>query len=408
MIKSERLLKSIGRSTVPNGWKWKRIDECFDIIKRRNDNNCENVLTISSISGFVNQKERFSKVIAGENLKKYTLLRKGEFSYNKGNSKTFPCGCIFLLEDYEEAAIPNVYISFKNKDEISNKFYRYYFQNKLLDGQLKRLINTGVRNDGLLNINTDEFCGVYILVPPIKEQEKIAEILSTWDLAIEKQERLIEKKKELKKGLMQRLLSEEIRFNEYCDVWREYKLKDIGDIITGGTPDTSIDKYYGDEYIWVTPSDITDRKYIDKSARMLSKEGLSKIRKIKKDSLLITCIASIGKNAVLRQDGGCNQQINALTTYNGFDVEFLYYLICYKENYIKMFAGKSATQIINKDTLGSLKFKIPSYNEQRKIAEILALTDKEIELLQKELEALKLQKKGLMQRLLTGEVRVKV
>ncbi len=392
-MKSERMLKTIGISSVPEGWAWKRIDECFDIIKRRNDNNSENVLTISSLSGFVNQKERFSKVIAGENLKKYTLLRKGEFSYNKGNSKTFPCGCIFLLEDYEEAAVPNVYISFKSKNEISNRFYRYYFQNRLLDGQLKRLINTGVRNDGLLNINTDEFCSVYILVPSIKEQEKIAEIILSWDLAIEKQEQLIEKKKEFKKGLLQRLLSREVRFKEFKDEWISVKLKELAEIYQPKT---------------ITSSDLKTSGFPVYGANGVI--GYYDKYNHEKEQIAITCRgSSCGTvNMTVKKAWITGNSMVVNVDNNNFINKLFMYYCCKNEDFSKIISGSGQPQI-TRNPLANYIISIPqNLEEQLKISGVLESADKEIELLEKELEALKLQKKGLMQRLLTGEVRVKV
>ena len=392
-MKSKRMLKTIGISSVPKGWEWKRIDECFDIIKRKNDNNSENVLTISSLSGFVNQKERFSKVIAGENLKKYTLLRKGEFSYNKGNSKTFPCGCIFLLKDYEEAAIPNVYISFKGKENIYNEFYEYYFQNKLLDGQLRRLINTGVRNDGLLNINTNEFSEVYILVPPIEEQEKIAEILSTLDLAIDKQQQLLEKKKEFNKGLMQRLLSGEVRYKVFNEIWKTVKLKDIAEIYQPKT---------------ITSTELKDDGFPVYGANGVI--GYYDEYNHQTKQIAITCRGSNCGNVNLTKEKSWitgNSMVVNVDNNEYVDKMFLYYY-CKNTNFSKIISGSGQPQI-TRGPLANYAINIPEdLNEQKKIAEVLKTADKEMELLEKELEALKLQKKGLMQRLLTGEVRVKV
>lgn len=121
--------------------------------------------------GFVQQKDKFSRIIAGQNLKRYILLKKGEFAYNKGNSKTYPQGCVYMLEDFDEAAVPNVYFCFRPRNSgINGKFYKFYFENGLLNHQLQNVINTGVRNDGLLNLNPDDFFNIRIKVPSISEQ----------------------------------------------------------------------------------------------------------------------------------------------------------------------------------------------------------------------------------------------
>ncbi len=248
-----------------------------------------------------------------------------------------------------------------------------------------------------------------ILIPVIceEEQQKIAQILSAWDQAIELKEKLIEVMNEQKKGLMQRLLTGEVRLSGFDGEWEEVRLKEVGEIVTGTTPSTKIKEYYeGGIYPWITPTDITKNKYISASERNLTETGLKIGRFLPAGSLLITCIASIGKNVILTVDGSCNQQINGIIANENYLNEFLYYLIGFSTNYIKSYAGKSATEIINKKTFENLKFKIPPLQEQKAIAQVLSTADKEIDLLKDELEQLKLQKKGLMQLLLTGIIRV--
>jgi type I restriction enzyme S subunit len=248
-----------------------------------------------------------------------------------------------------------------------------------------------------------------LLIPNFRksEQEKIAQILSTWNKAIELKEKLIEEKKKQKRGLMQKISTGKIRLPGFNGEWKKVKLKNTGVIVTGTTPSTKIKEYYENGvYPWVTPTDITEKKYISKTERYLTYKGLKVGRFLPAGSLLVTCIASIGKNAILTTDGSCNQQINAILPSKNHSNEFLYYLISYRVDYIKSYAGTSATQIINKSTFENLKFFIPSLPEQKAIAKVLSTADREIDLLTQELEQLKLQKKGLMQLLLTGIVRV--
>lgn len=206
---------------------------------------------------------------------------------------------------------------------------------------------------------------------------------------------------------MQNLLTGKIRLKGFDGEWKKYEVGNCGEITTGSTPPTKEIENYGDEFVWVTPSDIDDKVFISSSARLLSKIGMNKSRKLKKGTVLVTCIASIGKNAILNCNGSCNQQINAVELNDSFNNVFFYYLICYNEPTIKKFAGKSATQIISKEKFSNLVFKFPKLEEQTAIAEILSHQDKEIELLEKELELQKQKKKALMQLLLTGKVRCK-
>lgn len=393
---------------IPDDWEVRKLKEVSKRVQRRNDCKPYEVLTISSIGGFLNQTERFSKVIAGKNIAKYILLKKNEFAYNKGNSKTYPFGCIFRLEDYEKALVPNVYYCFEIVNGIS-EFYKHYFIAGKLNRQLSRVINTGVRNDGLLNLNVGDFFDAYVPAPPLEEQKKIATILSNWDKAIELKERLIELKKEQKKGLMQKLLTGEVRIPGFKGEWKEVQIKDMSKVVTGNTPSTKNNDFYENGiYPWITPSDINDSKYISQSERRLTEKGLDKGRFLPKGTLLVTCIASIGKNAILTRDGSCNQQINAILPSDLHSNEFLYYKLELEVKKMERLAGKTATPIINKNTFEKYKLLIPTLDEQNAIAELLSKFDKSIELSIKELEQLKLQKKGLMQLLLTGKVRVKV
>lgn len=154
-------------------WEQRKLGEiCLRV--QGNDGRMElPTLTISAGNGWMRQEDRFSGNIAGKELKNYTLLRKGELSYNHGNSKLAKYGAVFSLQTYEEALVPRVYHSFKvikgNAD-----FVEYYFATKLLDRELGKLISSGARMDGLLNIGYDEFMGIPLMVPTTEEQMKIA------------------------------------------------------------------------------------------------------------------------------------------------------------------------------------------------------------------------------------------
>lgn len=131
------------------------------------------ILTISAANGWMKQEDRFSGNIAGKEQKNYTLLHKGELSYNHGNSKLAKYGTVFSLQTYEEALVPRVYHSFRI--EVGNAdFLEYYFATKLPDRELSQLISSGARMDGLLNIGYYEFMGVKMMFPSTEEQNYVA------------------------------------------------------------------------------------------------------------------------------------------------------------------------------------------------------------------------------------------
>ncbi|ASW42859.1 restriction endonuclease subunit S [Clostridium isatidis] len=253
-----------------------------------------------------------------------------------------------------------------------------------------------------------------ILVPTNKEQEKIAEILSTWDLAIEKQEQLIEKKKEFKKGLMQRLLSGEVRFKEFNDDW---KFVSLGTIFERITQKNNINCT---NVLTISAQNglVNQEDYFNKSVSSKDLSGYYLLNK---------------RDFAYNKSYSKGYPLGAIKRLNNYDegvVSPLYICFrakekistCFYEQYFESgFLNKEIFKIAQEgarnhgllnisvtEFFKDIKIAKPSLEEQDKIAEVLIQADKEIELLQKELEALKLQKKGLMQRLLTGEVRVRI
>jgi len=188
--------------------------------------------------------------------------------------------------------------------------------------------------------------------------------------------------------------------------WEVRQIKDFGKVITGSTPPTKDNSYYNGEFPWVTPTDINGEKYIDSTLKQLTKKGLEKSRILPEDSVLVTCIASIGKNCILKSKGSCNQQINAIVVNSKNNFEFLYYVISHNTDRMKVFAGQTATQIINKTTFEKFTIASPQLNEQTAIANILSTSDKAIETTETLITLKEQKKKWLMQNLLTGKVRL--
>ena len=189
-------------------WKEMKMKDVFEEITEINDGgDSHSIMTISSKLGLVSQEDKFDRVIAGDSLKKYTQIKKGDFAYNKGNSKTYKMGCVFQLEEKESALVPFVYICFHPSEIICSAFYKQWFIAHGLDRQLQKIISSGARGDGLLNVNTDDFFKLKISVPPIEEQTAIAQVLQAADKEIQLLKTKCNKLKEQKKGLMQVLLT---------------------------------------------------------------------------------------------------------------------------------------------------------------------------------------------------------
>lgn len=189
-------------------WKDEKLGKLFTHIKDINDGgDAHSIMTISSKLGLISQEDKFDRVIAGDSLKKYTQLKKNDFAYNKGNSKSYQMGCIYQLEETPSALVPFVYICFSPTKLIDPKFYKHWFLGHGLDRQLKKIITSGARGDGLLNVNVHDFFKLRTVFPPLEEQTAIANVLQAADKEIQLLKTKTEKLREQKKGMMQQLLT---------------------------------------------------------------------------------------------------------------------------------------------------------------------------------------------------------
>ena len=254
-------------------------------------------------------------------------------------------------------------------------------------------------------VNSSDIRSLKLDLPPLPEQNRIVLVLETWDKAIEKLAKKIEVKKNIKKGLMQRLLTGELRLPGFSEAWQVVKLGEVGEIVTGNTPPMKELENYNGSYCWATAEDFNS-KYIFNTAVKLTEQGKSKSRFLPAGSILVTCIASIGKNALAGVPLATNQQINAVVVNDKNDKEFIYYLIENSKKLLINSAGAGAMPILNKSEFSRLKIKIPKIKkEQTTISNILVTADKEIESLEQKLKVLKEQKKYLLNNLITGAIR---
>ena len=189
--------------------------------------------------------------------------------------------------------------------------------------------------------------------------------------------------------------------------WEVKRIRDIGQVITGNTPTTLDKDNYGDEYLFVSPVDLSDSKYIMHTEKKLSSKGYDLSRKLPTGTVLFTCIGStIGKMGMTVFPLACNQQINAIICHDAVYNEFLFYALSNRAKRIRLIAGEQAVPIINKSDFENCRLPLPPLPEQKEIAEILSTWDKAIEKQTQLIEKLELRKKGLMQQLLTGKCRL--
>ena len=202
--KNGQLYPEVRFPEFTDAWEQRKLGDICSRVQGNDGRMNLPTLTISAANGWMNQEERFSGNIAGKEQKNYTLLHKGELSYNHGNSKLAKYGTVFSLQTYEEALVPRVYHSFRVENGSAD-FLEYYFATKLPDRELGRLISSGARMDGLLNIGYYEFMGIQMMFPTIAEQNQIAGYFRCLDTLITLHQRELDHLKLLKKGMLQQM-----------------------------------------------------------------------------------------------------------------------------------------------------------------------------------------------------------
>lgn len=371
-------------------WEEKKLNEIAVRVTRKNKDNVTDIpLTISSADGLIDQRNFFNKVVASKDMSGYYLLKNGEFAYNKSYSKGYDFGSIKRLDLYDEGALSTLYICFAlNKNENSD-FYQKYFDSLSWYPELQKICAEGARNHGLLNVPTNDFFQLKLCVPSSdKEQQKIAEFLSTIDTVIEKQKETVSSWEERKKGVMQKLFNQEVRFKDddgsefpeweekhFSEMYKsipnkqyqistkeykkcgKYKVIDQGkDFIAGYYDDKS--KVYGSVPIIVYGDHTTVVKYLDEPF-VIGADGTKLLDKIS----------------------------------NNFDIKFLYFALNF--NNVKQMGYKR-----HFSALKEISFTIPfSLAEQQKIADCLSTLDEVIEKQKATLAAWEKLKKGLLQQM---------
>lgn len=401
---------------IPEDWEVVKLGNIATEINDKVGTKQRTPMSLSAGKGFVAQAKKFGKDIAGKQYAQYTCLPPRTFAYNKGNSLKYPQGCIYQQPFNEEVAVPNVFICFAlDKKRCNNNFYEQLFKNNAQGKELFKYINSGVRNDGLLNLNDNNFFKIKLVLPPLNEQEKIAEILSAWDDGIETLEKLIEQKEIFHKALMKNLLIGKIRLSGYNSKWTHSKFNSIFERITRKNEELNsniltISAQNG----LISQKDFYNKRIasVDTSKYILLKNGEFAYNKSYSNGYPLGAIKRLDlyEKGVVSSLYICFKLNNSD---NCSDFWKYYFEAGMLNREIKMIAQEGARNhgllnMATEDFFNMLLYHPKDSKEQQKIAEILNKSDKEIQLLNSKLEKLKEQKKGLMQKLLTGQIRVKV
>ncbi|MGU8806249.1 restriction endonuclease subunit S [Clostridium perfringens] len=416
---------------IPNDWSIKKIGDLIQCMKSGLSRNLkEDDIGIPCIrsNNIINSK------ICGDELKYWYLeddkganirdyiLNDGDILINFINSTSqIGKGCIY--KDIGRPAIytTNIFRVQMEKKVMNNLYFNYFIQTEFYKKEIVLITKLAINQ---ASFTTGDFKNIKLVVPTIKEQEKIAEILSTVDEQIENTEKLIKKNQEFKKGLMQQLLTKgightEFKKTELGDIPKEWEIKNLDEISILIDGDRS-NKYPGEKDIvengilFLSTQNIVNSKINYDNCKFISQEKFNELSKgkLKKDDLVITLRGSIGNVAKFNGDvyntGFINAQIMIIRSKNINSNYLSNYLIsdCSQKQIIKISSGSAQPQLTKRE-LKKIKVIIPSEKEQKKISVILSILDKKLEEYKNKKEKLELLKKGLMQQLLNGNLRVK-
>ena len=341
-----------------------------------------------------------------KDIQKYSLV-KGDVLFNRTNSADLVGKTSLYRGEY-----PAIYAGYLIKLNYDRKKVVGEYLNYILNTQEAKEYCLAVKTDGVSqsNINAQKICAFLFHLPPFEEQKKISEFLSDVDNLISSLQKLIEKKKAIKQGAMQELLTGKKRLPGFSGEWSKQQLGDICNIVNGGTPSTSIAEFWNGKILWCTPTDITScsTKYIYTTESKITESGLkaSSATLLPKGALLLCSRATIGEVRIAGNTICTNQGFKSLVVHQNISNEWLYYMVhVLKFNMLEKAIGSTFLEISKKD-LAELDIIVPEFTEQKAIAQVLSDMDSEIELLEKKLAKYQQIKQGMMQELLTGRIRL--
>ena len=285
-------------------------------------------------------------------------------------------------------------------DLANSKLIAYLLSTPKINKKINKLNDAGAKAG--LNLPTIKSIDFYF--PALQEQTKIADFLTAIDDRISQLAQKCELLEQYKKGVMQKIFSQELRFKDEegreFPAWEEKRLGDVADIIGGGTPDTSVKEYWGGNIQWFTPTEIKS-KFARNSIRTITDKGLknSAAKKLPVGTLLFSSRATIGDVAIALNECTTNQGFQSFIVSSVNSNEFVYYWVL---NNRKLFLEKSSGSTfieISKKEIEKIPIKRPCIEEQTKIAGFLSAVDEKISQAQAKLEAVKQYKQGLLQQM---------
>lgn len=327
-------------------WEQRKFaDFTWDAGKRNKEDLDLEPYAITNEHGFIRQRDAHDDFgyMKDTDRKAYNIVQPNSFAYNPARINV---GSIGYYKGVENVIVSSLYEVFQTDNYVNDRFLWHWLKSDEFPRWIEKLQEGSVR----LYFYYDKLCECQLYMPSLEEQEKIASFLDDLDNLITLHQR---------------------KYMKYADLsvfdWEQRKLSELGQIMTGSTPSPSKSEYYSEDGIpWVTPTDIEATTILD-TPRKLSEEGAKVGRVVPANTILCTCIASIGKNTLLMVKGSFNQQINSLTPYEENDAYFLLTESELWSNKMKRMAASGTMQIVNKTEFSELQTMVPKSAEQKQI-----------------------------------------
>lgn len=392
-------------------WEQRKLGEVVKEVTRTDPNSTAPIMMITANDGFINQSERYSTDNAGQSLKKYITLKKGELAYNHGASKLRPYGSCFSLTAEENARIPFVYHCFSTETE-NPEFLSTVLNGKPVERQLRKLVSSGARMDGLLNISFEDYVSILVMLPRRKEQDKIADYFRNLDKAITLHQRKFDELKTAKKFFLQNMFPAKgekvprIRFQGFTGDWEQRKLEELGKARSGiGFPNNEQGGKDGIPFYKVSDMNnvgnehemITANNYVTRE--QIARKGWNVIEEVP-----AIFFAKVGAAVLLNRKRLCrfpflldnNTMAYSIDRYV-LDTDFAKAL--FETIDLTSLIQVGALPSYNAGDIENMNVVIPKINEQRKIGTYLHNLDNLITLHQRKLDQLKTLKKFMLQNL---------
>lgn len=396
-------------------WEQRKLGEIAKEVVRNDPASDAPIMMITAGNGFIEQSDRYAFNNAGESLKKYILLERGELAYNHGASKLRPYGSCFALTTVEKARIPFVYHCF-SVEKSNPEFLSIELNGANVENQLRKIVSSGARMDGLLNIAYSEYTEVTVQLPKKEEQDWIAKFFKHLDTLITLHQRKYEKLVNIKKSMLDKMFPQngvsvpEIRFKGFTDPWEQRKLSELTSMHARiGWQNLRTSEFLDSgDYMLITGTDFDDGTVNYSTCHFVERERYEQDKniQIRNGSILITKDGTLGKVAYvqgLSMPATLNAGVFNVEIRNTSIVDERYLFQYLKAPFLMDYVDKKATggtiKHLNQNILVDFPVVMPKKTEQVSIGNFFQRIDTLITLHQRKLEKLQNIKKSCLEKM---------